>query len=541
MISGPLKRWTMLHLAALSVAIGGCDDTSAGDKATYAKVGDAVAAIVPLSSLDPNEGVQTVTSGLTQAADSADSPAAKALSAGIAATVDQAAAYAGMLKLKRQQDLVRRTLVELQGLTSLINSSNAYAVGYGMGDPKQAIGTLSSNISSMQGNAQNPTWGSAEKPSIPTLAAVKQETARLQGELEQKQQQLADLTKQRDELAANAEVQLKQAESLKGDAGLKAFAEASETRRKSEDLTVNMELVQVQIDRLKSDLALSQAQGDAVNTGIEQLQQQAKGLEADWIGQQKSAAKQKQVAANTAAGEKPGDYSIKSVADTLTKQLGELAQIRSATLQQLEEGRKYAELASTQAASFASSIATQSGQGGKSAETYRALRQSVHQQMYQYRLGVIQRDAGSLAASEATLLGNVKASVDAAKAALTSASVQSPDELEKIDTSAVDQLSKDAVEKLKESNDTLTNVETGDSPEPLKVAAKQARLLTLHSYIQVLNAKAAAGDAEAANLAKETQTNALALRDELAAGNHPLPPVPGELGKAPPPATQPAQ
>ena len=533
-MSGPLKRWTMLSMAALSVGyVTGCDDASVGDKTTLTKVDAAVAQLVPLNSLEPGDGVQTVTSGLTQAADGTAGPAYKAVAAGAVASVDEQSAYAGILKLHKQQSAIRRTLTQLQGLAGLVTTSNAYAVGYGLGDPKGAISDLSSHISSMQGNATNLTWGTGEKPSEPTLAAVKQESSRLDGEIEQKQQQLDGLTKQRTELSATAEVQAKHADGLKGEEGVRAFAEASESRRKAEDLGVNIDLVQVQLDRLKSDLELTKAQGGIVTTGVAALQEQGKALESDWISQQKFAAQQKQVATLTTAGDKQGDYSIKLVSENLSKQLSELQQTRSAVLQQLEEARKDADTAYQQSTQFVQSIQKELSLPGKGSESYKNLKLTVHPQLYQYRLGVVQRNTGALSASEASLLTDVKATTDAAKAALTTAGVAVPEELEKIDTAAADQLAKDAEAKISDSEATLINVESGDSPEKLKTAAKLARLVALQAHLQLY---ASSTDTSTAGKATELKSTAIALRDELIATNTPLPPLPGELGQVPPPA-----
>lgn len=536
MTFSPFKS-SVLSFAVAAVFVAGCDDLSATNKATVRKVEAAVGQLASLPTLAPGEGVDTVTTALTNAADSAGSGPYKAVAGGAAAAVDQQAAYAAILKLKDQGAKVRRTLLDLRRLAQQVYTSSAYASGYTQGNPAVAIEKLSGHISAMQGNAQNTTWGTPNTQTLPTLAAVKQESARLEGEIEQKQQQLNDLTKKRTDSLATAEVQTNHANSLKREEAVRAFADASETRRAAEDLTITMDLLQVQIDRLKSDLALIQGQNGVVDTGVQSLKEQGKLLETDWGTQQKFAANQKAIAAAAVEGDDNTKQSIKTTAAELKTQLEDLATARSAVLEQLNEANKYAQLASGEATKFSQTLTDKFALPGKEGATYKSLRDVVHPQLYQYRIGTVQRDLGAVSLSEAGLLRDVKAAIDEAKAAIDAAGLTAPAELSAVDAAAGDQLLKDADNFLTESSTSLSNVESGDAPETLKSAAKTARLITLFNHMELFAQATAAGDTSAAAKATQAASDAEALKAELVAANVALPPLPGPLGNATPTTT----
>lgn len=544
-------------MIALAVAgVVGCDDTDTGSRGVVEQTRQAVAEVAKLETLEPGAEVKAVTEKLTKAADTDAGPAARAVAAATVANVDLHSAAAAANRMSVQANDIRRTLGEIVRLSGLVAGNAQAAKGYTAGDHKAVITNLSEQITKMQGNAQAPTWG--EPPSLPTLAAAKQEAARLQGEIDGKQQQLDGLTAKRTEALAKAEVQLKHADGLKGDEALQAYADASRSKKDGDDAAIDIDLVAVQIDRLKADLAAIAGQEKIVDTGINTLNEEGKLLESGWGGRRQFAAKQTDLAKVVVEGDARAvtkGPSIKALAVRLQEQLKAAAETRQAAFEQLSEAEKYAELAKTQAGTVQKDAGERMrATAGKEAATYKALIDSVHPQRFQYEVGLAQRDTGVLSVTSAALLNEVKAAVDAAKATITAAGLTVPDELDKIDTATAATLASEADQKLKAASETLTNVESGDSPEGVKTAAKAARLVTLFSNLLLLDVRKAAGDTAGETGRAELQSTAISLRDELAAiSKDAVPPLPGELGTpaatptgetpapaATPPATAPA-
>ncbi|MGC4033284.1 MAG: hypothetical protein QM754_16445 [Tepidisphaeraceae bacterium] len=525
-------RKSVLVLAVASVGVG-CDDSSATDKATVEQVRAAVSQMNTLPSLAPGQGVGTVTTALSTAAGGAQSGTVKAVAAGTAAAVDQQAAYASVIELKKRETDVRRTLGELQRLTAAVQAGQDYAAGYLKADPKATVTDVASKITSIQGNAQAATWGPDEKPTLPTLAAASAEVSKLDSELAQKQQQLAAAEKEKTDLLAKAEVQQKASDSLKGEEAIKAFNEASETRRQGEDKNVDIDLLNVQIGRLSADLALAKGQVTVLGSGIDALKEQAKQVESGWVTTQKSAQTQQQLIAAAVQGDDKTPQSIKAVAETLAKQLSELSTARQDTIGQLNEAEKFAKLAQTEAGTFATSIATKVSLPGKEGEHYKSLKNAVHQQAYQYRVGAIQTDRGTLALGQAALYAEIKRTIEAARSAIESAKITVPESLAGIDAAIYDELIKAAETDLTDGAQSLTNVESGDSPKEYQAAAKATRLINLFAQLRLFDRLQAAGDTAAKDKAVTTLSDAKALRDEIIANNQPLPNLPGELGTVP--------
>ena len=552
------KKWpSSCVMIALAVAgVVGCDDTDTGSRGVVEQTRQAVAEVAKLETLEPGAEVKAVTEKLTKAADTDAGPAARAVAAATVANVDLHSAAAAANRMSVQANDIRRTLGEIVRLSGLVAGNAQAAKGYTAGDHKAVITNLSEQITKMQGNAQAPTWG--EPPSLPTLAAAKQEAARLQGEIDGKQQQLDGLTAKRTEALAKAEVQLKHADGLKGDEALQAYADASRSKKDGDDAAIDIDLVAVQIDRLKADLAAIAGQEKIVDTGINTLNEEGKLLESGWGGRRQFAAKQTDLAKVVVEGDARAvtkGPSIKALAVRLQEQLKAAAETRQAAFEQLSEAEKYAELAKTQAGTVQKDAGERMrATAGKEAATYKALIDSVHPQRFQYEVGLAQRDTGVLSVTSAALLNEVKAAVDAAKATITAAGLTVPDELDKIDTATAATLASEADQKLKAASETLTNVESGDSPEGVKTAAKAARLVTLFSNLLLLDVRKAAGDTAGETGRAELQSTAISLRDELAAiSKDAVPPLPGELGTpaatptgetpapaATPPATAPA-
>ncbi|MGN6726330.1 MAG: hypothetical protein ACTHLZ_10455 [Tepidisphaeraceae bacterium] len=530
-----------LAVAGIAAGLSGCDDRSTSDKGVIEKIDAGIAKLSSVDGLAPSENLTAAKSEFSAAAGSTGAgPAYSAVAAASLASLDQQVGTAGIDKLTSLEMNVRSTLTQLRALAEQVSLSNQYAVGYSQSDPKAAVGTLAGHISSMQGNAQALTWGPTEQTQLPTLAAVKQDMSRLQGEIDQRQQQLQDLKKQRSEALALSDQKLKQADSQKGDAAVKTFSEGSDARRKADDLAINIDLVQSQLSRLQAELAMQQGQEAALSHGITDLQEQGKLIETAWGELQKHAVAQSGIASSIVNGDDKSEVSIKSLSQQLSKELDEVKQQRSAILDQYTEAAKYFATARDDANKFSQSIQQNLNGVSKEVANYRALRETVHPQRYALPLGQVQRDSGAVLLTEAALLGEVESAKSAVQSILESAKVQLPAEFSAIDTSGSKALLDEAETQLTDATNTLTNVESGDSPDAIKKAAKIGRLIAMQNQLTLYSLKEAAGDAAAKQQAAQLKTDAEQLKSEIVAMNLPLPALPGDLGTPPAPATQPA-
>lgn len=534
----PSWRCPQLRAAALALAVAGvvgCDPVASSNKDVISKINDGVAKLGKANGYKPVDAVTAAHATLVSAASDKNAYAGfQAIAAASVASLDQGVGHVSAAPFYASIGAARQTLIQLRQLAAQIAITNDMAAGSKDADPKAVQAKVSGAIAAMQGSAQAATWG-GDAAKLPTLAAAKQEISRLQGEIAQDQQRAADLTKQRSDAIATSEAQLKHADSLKGDQAVRAFADGSESRRKADDLSIQIDLQQDKLARDQGDLAIQQGQETAVNAGIALLQGHAKQIDAGWTDAQQRAASQTKIAAAAVSGDDADktSQSIKALSAKLAQQLTEVQQARAAAVDQLAEADKYYATAQQQSQTLIKTFAEKINSPSKESKTYASLKQTVQPQQYTLQMGVVRRDAATMIAAEAALLAEASATKTEVGKILGDAGQTMPAELAGLDPLVASTLASDADTRLGESADMLTNVESGDTPPALKNSAKVAHLITLADRIQLAGLKTALGDTAAKATADGYLTDATALKGDIIAAGLRLPPLPGDLGTPP--------
>lgn len=557
MMFAPMKRLAALSLAVVGVCVVGCDEAAEANKNVLDKMATANAKIAKLPSLQPityKEGtraetdLQAVRTELSSAVgEKGASPVLTALAASSLGSVDLNAAIYARAELVNVEQKIRRELALMRQSVQQIALTNTLATGYRAANPSAAIANTTTQVASMQGNANLGLWGPGADPQIvpnlqsektlPTLAAVKQEISRLDGEITKKQQEVKDLTTQQNEAFAASETALQKADTQRGDEAVKTYTEAAQAKRKGEDLKTQIDLVNDAIGRLQADLAVQKTQESTLGVAIAGLQEQAKRLSAGWDEQQKRADAQTAIAKDILDGDK--DLTIAKRGKTIATLVADAKTRREDLMALLDEAEKYFDNASKDAGTFSTSLTELTNSQSANAASYKGLRDIIHAQRHKLQKGVVQRELGAIKASEAAVAADFENTKKLLQEAVTPASLQSPSEFDGIDIGSAKDLISDADTRLSTAVTTLTEVETGDSGDPKKGvqnSAKVARLIALVGRIQLAELKAAppvneaaAGDLEA------IRTDALSVKKEIIDSGLKLPPLPGEWGETPPP------
>jgi len=530
-------RHTLLGWAVCTVVIAGagCDDLTAGDKLVDAKLNSALTKLATMDGLrgDQLQGLRTDLAAAV--GEKSATPAAQAVASAALGAVSHNASIYARAELMRKEVDIRQTLSHLRQMSQQVAFSNYLAAGYMQGKPTEALAKLGAQISAMQGNANVTQWGFGPTQSLPTLASVKQESARLSGEIAKREQQVQDLTTQRNASIAKAESILSTAASLTGTPAVKAYTDAAVARQQADDTAIQIDLVNDQLSRARADLAVQQGQEKAVAAGIAQLQDQSKQVDAGWTDLQQRAANQTAIAAVALNGDADPSMSIKRQAERLALQLAEARLQRTAIVDLLDESEKYYAAAVQQAQTLSTQLNPQITSGKPDAVLYTNLRNALHPQRYKLQAGIVQRDTGALRLSEALLQAEIESTRTMLQTALSSAQLQVPPELDTSGATSLTDLNAASTEKLNSSIETLTNVEQGDSGDKtrgVQNAAKVARLLASVTKLHLLQLKTELGDASAKSESAVLKTDALALRDEIIATGYPMPRLPGDFAVA---------
>lgn len=561
MMFAPMKRLVVLSLAVAGVGVVGCDDAAEANRAVLDKMADANAKIARLPNLKPIEykdgsreqtDLQAVRTTLSSAvSENGASPVYTALASSSLGAVDLNAALYARAELITLEQKIRGELALLRQSAQQIALANTLAAGYRAANPQDALANVASQVAAMQGNANVGQWGPGPDPKIindtrlqvdktlPTLAAVKQEISRLDGEITRKQQEIADLTKQQSEAAASAETLRQKADTQKGDEAVKTYTEAAQARRKADDILTQIDLAQDALGRLQADLAVQKSQEAVLGEAIAGLQDQARKISAGWEDLQKRAQTQTDLAKQVLDGDR--EHSIAKRAQKIAGLLADAKTRREDLLSLLEEAEKYFDNASKDASSYSTSIAQLTATPTANAASYRGLRDIIHPQRHKLQKGIAQREGGSIRATEAALAADVENTKKLLAKVLTPASLQMPSELDGLDVGSAKEIAADADARLTTAIATLSEVETGDSVDPkrgVQNSAKTARLIALVGRVQLAQLRAAPpiDDASAMAEIEAIRTDATLLKRDLVQANLPIPPLPGEWGEAPPPA-----
>lgn len=529
----PVKQLAILSAAVATWAgVLGCDDSLGNDKQVRRAIVEAREASAEGNDADALQKL-TEAAGNTGA-----SPAASAQAKSVLGAAEMAEAQRLMQTVDANNREIARLVHEIGILGGAIAKSNLKMDRYRGLEPTAAREQAKQKIEEVQGSGDDQVWIAADNANIPTLAAVKQEVSRLQGEIAKRQEQVKTLEKQRQAAAAEADKHREAAENAQGQQRVAVVKQAAEAAKQAADIATKIDVLQASIVPLQRDLAVAQAQQAAAAGAIESYKRQIESLDSGWKGIEQQIATQAQIARNVLGApdaSAPVGDDAPAIANTVNEKAAQLKQISDATTDTFNEADQRLDNAIT----HYSGAVTAAGQLARDVQTKRegVERNSPYYKAFDelmltvnpasYKLGQAQANQlrATVNTSQAISLLGQQRMMETLEPVLAAAKLEMPQSL---DPQALPAEIKRTVEKANATYDeaaTLYLDVSDQAPQELsaKDAARVGRIFAL--YGKVMLARATGNPEEAQQFLAE----ATAARDVAVENKSVLPAMPVEL------------
>jgi chromosome segregation ATPase len=307
----PVRRTASAVIASAIVGIGlmggGCDALEGETARADRRAEQAIETSFTERQIGGQAGRQAAHSALQQAAQQQEaSPATRAHAKSLLAMSEAESAHHMLREVDRAEVEVVRLAWEIGRLGSQIALSNRLVEGYRLHEPAALREDIAQKVAAARGGPDQLVWIEHDQAQIPTLAAVRQEISRLEGELAQQQQQIEELTQQRTQVVEQAEQVSERLQQLEGRESVEAFAQGSELRKQATDLLTQIETVEAAVVPLERDLAIAQDQQRVLQRLIEELQVEGQRVEEGWAAIQAQIEVQQAIARTVLeGGERP--------------------------------------------------------------------------------------------------------------------------------------------------------------------------------------------------------------------------------------------
>ena len=169
-------------------------------------------------------------------------------------------AVAAAASLARVEADVTRLTLEIANRGQDLTSSNALVAGVRATEPKTLLDELVKAKTDAEGSGTQLVWTVGEGSSLPTLAAVNQQIAKLGVDIASKNDQQTKAEADRTAALAESENLQAQSEDKKGRESVDLFKQSSDARKKAGDLAIQIDTLKSQKVPLEQDLALAQSQ-----------------------------------------------------------------------------------------------------------------------------------------------------------------------------------------------------------------------------------------------------------------------------------------
>ncbi|HEX8341885.1 MAG TPA: hypothetical protein VF624_13340 [Tepidisphaeraceae bacterium] len=482
------------------------------------------------AALDPAR--QAIAPALTQT--TAD-PALLAVASSTAADLDLQAARLNRGKLIALEQQIRDHLTALRAMSTQIALSNYLVAGYAKRDPAEALAKINAIISAIKGAGGAATWTPSGDVEMLTAAAAAKDVARLESEVKSRSEEIEKLTAERTAAVAEADEKLKAADAAKGAAAVAVFKESAEARRRGDELVIKGDLVTEALTRAQADLEIAKGNLAALQAGVTTLETQSGAYQQGWKSLGERTAAHRKLSGEIYRDAKSGP-TIDALLTTVNDLSNQAAALRASTNEDLIKADKNYVGASQAGKLIGTEIAEHSGAKPEDLKNWNALRAGVHPNGFLLHQGAVRRELGTLGLAEASLLSEIESTRALVKTVLDAAGLPAPAEGAAVDKQRLTEIIGGASDNFDLSMSILQSCESGDAPKDVKDSAMASRLATYSAMIQLQNVRQMMGEADAAAKAQQLTTEGIDLRNQLIERKLPLPAVPGELGKSPPPA-----
>ena len=468
------------------------------------------------------------------------------------AQVEQESAVDDIQGIDRDTVAAGQLIDQISELAQQIQQTHAATVAYDKYDPKPAHDAIAASIAAVQGDANKPDWIKNGSTSIPSLSAVKQEISRLEGLIATQHDQQKSLEDRRAQVLNDADAASRSSDASKGQQSVDEFKRASDLRKQSGDLAVQIEKTQADTRPLDAALKVAQGQQSILQDAIKQMQDESDALDAGWksltevLAGQSTLAKQiLSTNGNTVPPTGKSDTnamlfaaagaSLSEKADALSKLQEDLKNRRATVEATLRNSiSHYVEAATTAQeiyAKYDTKIKDPNNTTREETIAWTDLQKLYNPANYKLDAATTQRLLASVYASEVFNVAARQRMQQEVAQALTGAGLEIPASLNDAgldaEKTAAATSAKDAYGTAESTIETLTS---GTAPAPIPSIAKVENIFTLYGQLQLARA---AGDP---GTAKDKLDAAIAARDTAIDSSLTLPILPPELKSAAKPA-----
>ena len=403
------------------------------------------------------------------------SDAAKIQARALLAQTEYEAGQHFIRELSRIEPQVTRALWDISQLSGQIAAMNVTGQAMLNGDPKTALGTVSTKQQEMQ------TAASQAGEQIKTI----------QGQIAQIEGQIKTLTDQKNKVQAQADQEFEKARNMGEKEGIPTYLQAIENKRKADNLGHQIVKLTDSLIPLQRDLAVQQILQKNAQDTIAALDQRKQMFEGNWSTVQEQVGKQKEFSKQL------GEQLTKRAADldALAKQA---ADVRARAVDQLTKSATHygdaARIAGQLATTLKGLKSTQSE--APEAKAWDGLLQLYDLNTFKLLEGQVRNTLGNVHASHAKIAASRKALAAEAAAVLQTAGVAAPPALAGTTDQDLAAATKGADEAFKAAATLMENVASVGRPEA-KPAGQIGQLFA--AYGQYLNT----GQASDLTLAKD--------------------------------------
>lgn len=431
-------------------------------------------------------------------------------------------------------------IADINHLLTTIETSNSLVAGYSHYDSRPIRQAADKQIAEIEGSADQLAWVPGKNPVL-NLHSVKQSISKLQDQIDQKQNQINALAKQRVEDLRKAEDISERADKATGKAWVDLYKQASDLRKKAADISTHIGVIDSEIQPLKVELAIAQDNQKAADTAITGVKQQAQGAEEAFAAVRHAASDHHAVVQSvyenqsntTQPSENP--QSLKAKIDALIDQVKTVQTTWDAADKLLADSAEHFQAAQSAAESLQvkldqRSIALPSDSPEKHA--WDQLKSVYNPTLYQFHRAVALQAQGTMAGDQLAILEQLERFKKLATTTLRRARLPVPQSLESARfAEQIREMRRTGHQAFTQADDLFQNVANAPlASAGQRNSARAARVIELYAWYKFAevsdNAQASAHLTAARDAIKDAMEN-----------NATLPILPAELQ---PPVASPA-
>lgn len=380
-------------------------------------------------------------------------------------------------KLTAKQSAAEDLVSRIGSLGSMANLASTLSTSYRQQEPSASLSLIKELSTKVRGDGNVEKFSDLPNGSIPTLAAVKQEKSRLEGELAKAQNDLRSATSQRDTLLSQVGTLSSKADQQSGQAKLDTVTEAAKLRQQAAVIARGVSDLELRISQLEADLDVQKSLETNLDAALKSFEAQQQSLSSGWSATSEKINQQSKLASSilvNASTEGP-ESTVASLAAQLNAVLKDADQLREETLSAYSDAVSKFTAAESGSNGLKQSLSDTGGKASAEAPALNSLAATLNADRFNLEKSIALREQAGVHSSYARLLlhmASVAASLESLPETLN-APTPDPFNSEKLKASATEAV-KNADQLLLEAKDKVEGVSLTDenlaSLRPLKAS-----------------------------------------------------------------------